>query len=55
MKKIIKLIHLTSNELLQFNFENAWETTLSFNPDAIAGKKKQINAWTRRVVPIGIL
>ena len=38
-----------------FNFENAWETTLSFNPDAIAGKKKQINAWTRRVVPIGIL
>ena len=38
-----------------FRFENAWETTLTFNPDAIAGKKKQINVLTRRVVPIGIL
>ena len=39
----------------EFKSENAWETTLIFNPDALAGKKKQINAWTRRIVPIGIL
>lgn len=35
--------------------ENAWETTLEFNPDSIAGNVKQIKAWTRKVVPKGIL
>ncbi len=35
--------------------ENAWETTLTFNPDSVAGTKKQMKAFTRKVVPKGIL
>jgi phosphatidylserine/phosphatidylglycerophosphate/cardiolipin synthase-like enzyme len=35
--------------------ENAWETTLSSNPDAHAGLGKRFKAWTRRVVPKRIL
>lgn len=35
--------------------ENAWHTTTVFNPDGEAGAKKQAKAWTRRVVPKGIL
>lgn len=35
--------------------ENAWETTLTFNPDSVAGTKKQLKAFTRKVVPKGIL
>jgi len=39
----------------EFKPENAWETTLTSNPDGKAGKKKQINTWTRRIVPKEIL
>lgn len=35
--------------------ENAWETTLSFNPDAAAGSIKRFKAWMRGVVPKSIL
>ena len=35
--------------------ENAWKTTLSFNPDAEAGKMKQFKVWLRGVVPKTIL
>lgn len=35
--------------------ENAWHTTLQFNPDKEAGRKKQAKAWTRKVVPKEIL
>jgi len=35
--------------------ENAWETTLTFNPDAKAGRLKRLKAWTRGVVPKSIL
>jgi len=40
---------------VEFLPENAWETTLSANPDARAGLSKRIRAWTRRVVPKRIL
>jgi hypothetical protein len=35
--------------------ENAWQTTLSYNPDAEAGSLKQIKAWLRGIVPKSIL
>ncbi len=35
--------------------ENAWETTLDFNPDAEAGWGKGIGVWFRGVVPKSIL
>jgi phosphatidylserine/phosphatidylglycerophosphate/cardiolipin synthase-like enzyme len=35
--------------------ENAWETTLSFNPDAAAGRVKRFKAWLRGVVPKSVL
>jgi phosphatidylserine/phosphatidylglycerophosphate/cardiolipin synthase-like enzyme len=35
--------------------ENAWETTLAFDPDAEAGWGKRFQAWTRGIVPKQIL
>lgn len=35
--------------------ENAWRTTIDFNPDKYAGKKKQFKAWLRGVVPKEVL
>ncbi len=35
--------------------ENAWETTLKFNPDSAAGIWKKLNMNTRKVVPKSIL
>ena len=35
--------------------ENAWQTTLSFNPDSEAGSLKQFKVWLRGVVPKSIL
>lgn len=40
---------------IEFKMENAWHTTLDFNPDSEAGKKKQLKAWTRKLVPKEIL
>ena len=40
---------------VEFNPENAWETTLRSNPDARAGMVKRFKAWTRGVVPKRIL
>ena len=34
---------------------NAWETTLTSNPDAHAGWGTRFKAWTRRIVPRRIL
>ena len=39
----------------EFKSKNSWETTLEFNPDIKAGKKKQIKSWTRKIVPKGVL
>ncbi|MCF8255242.1 MAG: phospholipase D family protein [Bacteroidia bacterium] len=35
--------------------QNAWETTLNFNPDKEASKGKQIKTLSRKIVPKGIL
>ncbi len=35
--------------------ENAWETTLEFNPDKEVNKSKRIKTWTRKVLPKAIL
>ncbi|HQQ97546.1 MAG TPA: phospholipase D family protein [Cyclobacteriaceae bacterium] len=35
--------------------ENAWETTLSSNPDEFAGWQKRTKTWFRRLVPKAIL
>jgi putative cardiolipin synthase len=40
---------------VEFRPENAWETTLSTNPDARAGLLKRLKAWLTRVVPARIL
>jgi phosphatidylserine/phosphatidylglycerophosphate/cardiolipin synthase-like enzyme len=39
----------------EFKPENAWETTLSFNPDSEASKMKRVKTWTRKIIPKGIL
>lgn len=39
----------------EFKPENSWETTVKSNPDKKAGTKKQIKAWTKKVVPQEIL
>jgi len=40
---------------IEFLPENAWETTLDWNPDQYAGKTKRIKSWTRKIVPKDIL
>lgn len=40
---------------IEFNPENSWETTLTYNPDEKAGTAKQIKSWTRKIVPKGVL
>ncbi|MGN6645251.1 MAG: phospholipase D family protein [Cytophaga sp.] len=40
---------------IEFKPENAWHTTLEFNPDSEAGVKKEMKTWTRKAVPKGIL
>ena len=35
--------------------ENAWHTTASFNPDALASRSKRLKLWFRRIVPKSIL
>ncbi|MBX2899530.1 MAG: phospholipase D family protein [Cyclobacteriaceae bacterium] len=39
----------------EFKPENAWETTLDFNPDSEAAMSKRVKAFTRKVVPKNIL
>ena len=40
---------------VEFQKENAWETTLDFNPDSKVSRKKRIKTWTRKIVPKGVL
>lgn len=40
---------------IEFLEENAWETTLDFNPDKTVSKKKRAGAWIRKIVPKGVL
>lgn len=39
----------------EFQPENAWETTLQSNPDSVAGRKKRIGSWMRKILPKDIL
>lgn len=39
----------------EFKPENAWQTTLEWNPDSKASTKKQLNAFVKKVVPAKIL
>lgn len=39
----------------EFKPENAWETTLEWNPDAYVSRYKRAKTWTRKVIPKGIL
>lgn len=39
----------------EFRPENAWETTLNFNPDSKVKKSKRFKTWTRKIIPKGIL
>lgn len=39
----------------EFKPENAWETTLDFNPDSEVGTVKRLNTWTRKILPKDIL
>jgi phosphatidylserine/phosphatidylglycerophosphate/cardiolipin synthase-like enzyme len=41
--------------LIEIKPENAWETTLTFNPDSKSTLKKNMKAKVMRVVPKGIL
>ena len=39
----------------EYKPENAWETTLEWNPDSEVGKIKRFKTWTRKVLPKDIL
>lgn len=39
----------------EFKPENAWETTLKYNPDKEVGNVKRIKTWTRKILPKDIL
>lgn len=39
----------------EFKPENAWETTLEFNPDAEVSNMKRVKTWTRKILPKDIL
>lgn len=40
---------------LEFNPDNAWETTLTFNPDTVASRNKRLKTWSVRMIPKDIL
>lgn len=40
---------------VEFQPENAWETTLDYNPDTEVGRRKRVKTWTRKIVPKGVL
>lgn len=39
----------------EFKLENAWETTMEWNPDSEVSKTKRIKTWARKVLPQDIL
>jgi putative cardiolipin synthase len=40
---------------IEFQPQNAWETTLTFNPDAEVGNWKRVKTWTKKILPKEIL
>ncbi|KAG1654386.1 hypothetical protein GQR58_025026 [Nymphon striatum] len=51
--KLMRLVLVGMEE--EFKPENAWETTLEYNPDAEVGNVKRIKTWTRKILPKDIL
>ena len=58
----VTIIHseqVATNVLLgfeeEFKPENAWETTLDFNPDSEVDTYKRVKTWTRKILPKNIL
>ncbi len=47
--------HVLTGMEVEFQTENSWHTTSTFNPDAEAGTKKQVKTFTRKVIPKDIL
>ena len=39
----------------EFKLENAWETTLEFNPDSEVSNAKRVKTWARKILPKDIL
>ncbi|MEP2023201.1 MAG: phospholipase D family protein [Reichenbachiella sp.] len=39
----------------EYQPENAWETTLTFNPDKEVSRSKRVKTWTRKILPKAIL
>jgi putative cardiolipin synthase len=40
---------------LEFNPDNSWETTLTFNPDSVASRAKRAKTWSAKMIPKNIL
>jgi putative cardiolipin synthase len=40
---------------LEFNPDNSWETTLTFNPDSVASRSKRAKTWSAKMIPKNIL
>lgn len=40
---------------VEFNPDNSWETTPTFNPDSVADRSKRVKTWSRKMVPKEIL
>ncbi|MEO9870732.1 phospholipase D-like domain-containing protein [Ekhidna sp.] len=47
--------NLANTMLVELQPENAWQTTVDFNPDEYASKGKRFQLWLRGVVPKSIL
>jgi cardiolipin synthase C len=47
--------HVLAGMEVEFQTENSWQTTSTFNPDAEAGVKKRVKTFTRKVIPKDIL
>lgn len=47
--------NLSNTMLVEFQPENAWQTTAEFNPDEYASRAKRFQLWLRGVVPKSIL
>lgn len=40
---------------IEFNADNSWETTLTFNPDTVATRQKRVKTWSVKMIPKDIL
>lgn len=40
---------------IEFNPDNSWETTVTFNPDSVADKHKRRKTWSVKMIPKNIL